>query len=133
MEQKPELAVVIACVNGLPWIDECLQALAQQTGNIAAEFIVANCCYDGTPEHRRKHFPDVRLLEFQQRLGIPELRAKGIAESTADIVCIIEDHCIVRPNWFNEIINAQDPAYPVIGGPVENSATERLTDWAVFL
>lgn len=133
MYPTPKLAVVIACVNGLPWIDECLQSLERQSGSIGAEIIVANCCHDGTPEHIRKHFPRVRLLDFQRRLGIPELRARGVAESTADIICIIEDHCMVRENWFREILKAHDSEYLVTGGPVENGATDRLVDWAVFL
>jgi len=40
---------------------------------------------------------------------------------------------MVRDNWFREILKAHDSAYLVTGGPVENGATGRLIDWAVFL
>lgn len=132
--RTPAISVVIACVNGLPSIAECLAALERQEGEHDAEIVVVNCCRDGTAEHIREQHPHVRLIDVPARRGIPELRAQGIAKSTGDLVAVIEDHCIVRPNWFSEILRAHASGeYTAVGGPVENACDERLVDRAVFL
>ena len=128
-----KISIVIACVNGLPSIDECLSALDNQQGNVNAEVIVVNCCKDETSEHIRKKFPHVKLLEFSERLGIPELRAIGTSHATGDIIAIIEDHCIVQEDWLKEILKAHESRYMVIGGAIENGSVHRIVDWAVFL
>jgi GT2 family glycosyltransferase len=127
------ISVVIACVNGLPSIDECLTALEEARGTHDVEVLVMNCCTDGTIEHVEKKFPLVRLFHFSERLGIPELRAKGIDHATGDIVSIIEDHCNVPKIWFDEIIKAHQHGYMAVGGTVENGSVERILDWSVFL
>lgn len=128
-----KLSVIIPSVNGLPSIEECLTAMEKQRGSIDAEIIVVDSNNDGTAEYISKNFPRVKLLKLNERRGIPELRALGMASSTGDILIVIEDHCIVPENWFLEIVKAHDSEYEVIGGAVENGSTERLIDWAVFL
>ncbi len=128
-----KMYVIIACVNGLPWIDECLAALERQQGSIESEIIVANCCTDGTSQHIREKFPQVKLLNFSERLTIPELRARGISQATGDIIAITEDHCNASENWFEEILKAHDSEFEAVGGTVINGSVDRLTDWAVYL
>lgn len=128
-----QISVIIASVNGLPCIDECLSALEQHRGEHDTEIVVVDCCQDGTPEHIKKHFPHVKLLQIPERLGIPELRAIGMAHASGDIIVIIEDHCIVNATWFGEIARAHQSDFEAVGGAVENGSVERLIDWAVFL
>jgi GT2 family glycosyltransferase len=130
---RPRISVVIACVNGLPWIDDCLKALKKQQGGIRAETIVVCCCKDETPDHIRTHFPAVKLIQPGERKGIPELRTIGVAEASGEIIVITEDHCLGAPNWFQEISRAHESGYDAIGGAVENGSVDRLTDWAVYL
>ena len=131
MEQM-RISVIIACVNGLPSIDECLTALDKERSGYDVEIIVLNCCHDGTVEHVTRKFPSVRLLHFTRRLGIPELRAIGMDLATGAIVSIIEDHCLVQPGWFGEILKAHGKGYQAVGGTVVNGSVERVIDWAVF-
>lgn len=126
-------SVVIANVNGLPIIGECVAALERQDGDYTAEIIVANSCRDGSADHLREHHPDVVLLDYPERRGIPELRAHGIARATGDVVCIIEDHCLVRPDWFQQIDRHLTDDVTAVGGPVENACVDRLVDHAVYL
>jgi GT2 family glycosyltransferase len=126
------LSVAIASVNGLPIIDECLQALDRQCGGVDVETIVVDCCRNGTAEHIRRAVPHVKLFEVGSRLGIPELRAIAVSHATADVVAIIEDHCIVPEDWAQETLRAHESGYVAVGGAVENGSAERITDWAAF-
>ncbi|MBW8041925.1 MAG: glycosyltransferase [Planctomycetes bacterium] len=130
---KPKLSVIIASVNGLPYIDECLTALERQQGGVEAEVIVVDRCNDGTADYIREKFSNVKLIEFSKRIGIPQLRAIGMEHSTGDIIVITEDHCNARENWFVEILKAHDSEYTAVGGTVINGSVDRLMDWAVYL
>ncbi len=131
--ERPQLSVVIASVNGAAYLDVCLQALTRQRGGVRAEVIVADCCGAMTAELVATRYPDVRLISFEKRLAIPELRAVGIAQSRGDLIVMTEDHCVPPEDWYERIVEAHKAPYLAIGGAIENAATERLVDWAVFL
>jgi glycosyltransferase involved in cell wall biosynthesis len=132
-EQEPLISVVIASVNGLPAIEECLEALMEQEGEVAYEVVVVDCC-DATTRQAIRRFPSerVRLLEVEGRPSIPRLRALGMAAAGGRMIAILEDHCNVVPGWIEVIARAHAAGHQAIGGAVENGSRERLVDWAVF-
>ncbi|MEP6703308.1 MAG: glycosyltransferase [Acidobacteriota bacterium] len=129
----PKFSIIIASVNGLPFITECLASLQNQRGDFETEIVVV----DSTDEKTRKEialkFPAVKLIDLERRPGIPEMRAIGMREATGDYLVITEDHCIAPENWLEEISRAHKAGYAVVGGGVENGSCSRLIDWAVFL
>jgi GT2 family glycosyltransferase len=133
---RPEIAVIIPCVNGLPVVHECLEALAAERAHVPAEVVVVDRCGRAVREHVREHFPWVRLVEAEPAQPLPALMAMGIASCRAEIVAVIEDHCLVCPGWLTRVREAHGgdaPAYAAVGGPVENAAVDRIVDWAAFL
>ena len=129
----PLISVIIASVNGLPSIDECLTALHRQKGNIKSEIIVVDCCRDGTADHIREKFPEVQLIHLPERLGIPELRAMGMSRAKGEYIAVTEDHCMAPENWYEEIQKAHASGYAAVGGTVVNGSVNRIVDWAVYL
>jgi hypothetical protein len=125
------LAVVVASVNGLPYLADCLAALDHNCPH--AEVIVADWTDPATREIVRERWPRVRLLSFDEPMAVPELRAAGIAEARAPHVAVIEDHCLVGPGWAERILAAHAAGHAVVGGGVRNGATSRVRDWAAFL
>lgn len=133
-KDTPTLSVIIASVNGLPMIEDCLASLAAQQGNVHAEVIVMDVAGEETVNVVREEFPWVQLVTFGERRTIPQLRAAGLQHAAGEIIAIIEDHCVADPHWYEEIVNAHraHPEYIAVGGPVENGSRHRLVDWAVF-
>lgn len=127
---EPQLSVVVASVNGLPYLAECLTAL--ETHAPDAEVVVADWTDDETREAVQRRWPRVRLLSFDEPKTVPELRAAGIAAATGPYVAVIEDHCNVRDGWAERILEIHRAGRPVVGGPVHNAATARIRDWAAF-
>jgi glycosyltransferase involved in cell wall biosynthesis len=127
---EPELSVVIASVNGLPYLGECLESLEQRAPE--AEVIVADWTDEATRQRVSERWPSVRLLSFDEPMAVPELRAAGIAAARAPHVAVIEDHCVVRDGWARRLLDAHRSGHAVVGGPVRNGATARLRDWAAF-
>lgn len=131
--KSPKLSIVIASLNGRPYIDACLASLAQQNGNIAAEVIVADCAGASVTGFVRAEYPEVRLIAFDERKSVPELRSAGILASRGEVVVITEDHCLATEGWYEALVRAhQAHPDPAIGGAVDNAAIERIVDWAVY-
>jgi glycosyltransferase involved in cell wall biosynthesis len=125
-----ELAIVIASVNGLPYVDHCLSSIADNAPD--AEVIVADSTDEATRRALSERWPDVRLLVFDEPQTVPQLRAAGIFAATAPNVAVIEDHCVIRNGWARAIVAAHREGHSVVGGPIRNAAP-RIRDWAAFL
>lgn len=125
-----DLSVVIASVNGLPYVEDCLASLAEKAPE--AEVIVADSTDRTTRGVLAERWPQVKLLEFDEPRTVPELRAEGIFAASAPYVAVIEDHCVVTSDWARSILEAHQSGYAVVGGPVRNAAP-RIRDWAAFL
>ena len=126
----PRLSVVVASVNGFPYLGECLDALRDTAP--WAEVVVADSTDEATRIRVRKDWPAVRLLSFEEQMTVPELRAAGLAAALAPYVALIEDHCVVRPGWAEGIVRSHEDGHAVVGGPVHNAVDDRVRDWAAF-
>lgn len=132
--RRPELSVVIASVNGYPYLAQCLDSLSKQTGKDRAEVIVAAASGVDTAARVTADFPWARLVLCNGPRTIPALRAVGIRQARADIVVTTSDRYAFDEGWYERILEAHagNPR-PAIGGAVENGSRERLVDWAVYL
>ena len=130
---RPEISVVIASVNGLPYPLACLDALARQDGDVVAEVILADCTGPATVAAVRERHPDVRILAFDEPKSVPWLRAAGIRAARGRLVAVTEDHCVPRADWYRSIVAAhRRSGWAAVGGGVENDSSTRTVDWAVF-
>lgn len=128
---EPELSVVVASVNGFPYLAECLDSLVARCPE--AEIVVADWTDADTRRKVRERWSSVRLLSFDEPTSVPELRAAGIGAARAPFVALIEDHCVIRNGWSSRILAAHRQGRSVVGGPIRNVATGRIRDWAAFL
>jgi glycosyltransferase involved in cell wall biosynthesis len=130
---QPELSVVIPSVNGERFVLECLEALARQNNREAIEVIVCDRLRDGAAEAIRERFPWVKVESQLYEHSIPALRWHGMKAARADVVAVIEDHCLAPPGWATEVLRTHAQGHDVVAGPVENASRESLFDWAFFL
>lgn len=130
MTDVPRLSVVVASVNGLPYLATCLQALADLAPD--SEVVVADWTDAPTRALVRERWPSVRLLSFDRPMAVPELRAAGIAAARAPYIAVIEDHCVVSKGWEQAVLRAHEAGHSVVGGEIRNARTRRLRDWAAF-
>lgn len=133
MSDSPQLSIVIASINGAEYLARCLDALAHQEGEVDAEVIIADCVGPAVAELVERAPSNVRLIRFDGPRSVPELRSAGILAARGEIIAITEDHCIPEADWYRSIVaaHARWPG-PAIGGAVDNAATDRTVDWAVY-
>lgn len=132
-ETAPDLSIVIASASGWAPLARCLAGLAGQQGAVRAEVIVVDAAGSEVSRFLREQYPDVRVVLLDRDPSVPRLRAAGIHVARGGIIAITEDHCIPASDWYQSIrrAHAERPAGG-IGGAVENAATGRLVDWAVY-
>jgi GT2 family glycosyltransferase len=128
---EPALSVVVASVNGFPYLGRCLDALRERCPQ--AEVIVADWTDEASRERIRREWPEVRLISLDEPTPVPRLRAVGIAQARAPYVAVIEDHCVVEDGWAGRVLEAHRAGHPVVGGSIRNVADRRVRDWAAFL
>ncbi len=127
-----KLSILISSVNGFPIIGECLDSLHKQTVAGEIEVIVANRCTNGVGKKIERGYPWVKLIEAQPETTIPQLRVLAYRKATGELVAVLEDHCLVKRDWAQQMVVAHKSDYHVIGGSVENAACDGLVDWAAF-
>ncbi len=128
-----DLSVVVPSVNGWSDLEGCLAALEHQRADAVLEILVADRVGEAVRDQVRNRFPDTRLLEAPAGTTIPDLRALAFGVATGRSVAVIEDHVLVPPGWARQLLEAQERGEEVVGGSVENAATQRTVDWAAFL
>lgn len=128
----PELSVVIPSVNSFDDLDGCLRALGAQRG-ARIEVVVVDRLGEHVRHWVRQGHPGALVLGVPGDATIPAMRALGIRRAGAAAVAVIEDHVVVPPGWARGMLDALAQGHAAVGGPVENAATETLTDWAAFL
>ncbi len=132
-QRTPELSLVVTSANGWPPLKECLAAASLQASDATLEIIVADRWGQGLPARVGEEFPHVRVLEAPLATTIPELRAMAFRVARGDAVAVIEDHVMVPPGWARSMLDARAAGALVVGGSVENAATDTLVDEAAFL
>lgn len=132
-DARPALSVVIPSVNGWQDLEGCLAALAAQDAGVPVEILVADRVGPSVREPLRRSFPAARLLEAGPRTTIPDLRALAFEAASGAVIGVIEDHVLVPKDWARRMLAEHAAGAQVVGGAVENAATERPVDWAAFL
>lgn len=129
----PEISVVVPSVNGLEDLMGCLEALASQRLDTDVEVVVVDRIGEPVRSLVGNRFPWVELVEVAPGTTIPAMRAVGFRHATAQAVGVIEDHVLVREGWARQMLAALADGAEVVGGSVENAATDTVVDWASFL
>jgi GT2 family glycosyltransferase len=131
-ERLPDLSVVVPSVSGWGDLRDCLTALAGQRGAVV-EVVVADRLGEAVRGPVRREYPAARLIEAPAGTSIPALRRLGFEAARAPVVGVIEDHVLVPPDWAARMLQVHREGAEVVGGSVQNGATDRLVDWSAFL
>ena len=130
MSPAPRISVVIAAVNELPLLRNCLKALESQAGADEIEVVVVSRLAGSGAEKIAREFPRVRVVPGGG-LTIPQMRTKGLKETRAPIIAVLEDHTDVVPTWLEALLRGHATNAAVVGGSVTNGCFTAV-DWAAF-
>jgi len=120
------LEIVICTYNRASDLDLCLSALARQKADphVWRVTVIDNNCTDATPQVVERwaatgRLPGlVRVTEPLQ--GLTPARQRGVRSSRADWIALVDDDCMVSPDWISEALRfgLDHPEAGAFGGRV---------------
>jgi len=116
---RPLISVVVPVRNGMPWIEQQLQALSTQEVPADWEVVVAdNGSDDGTTacvQRWSERHPRIRLVDASARRGAAAARNKGVRSARGRLLAFCDADDVVRSGWLASICGALSGADLVAG------------------
>jgi glycosyltransferase involved in cell wall biosynthesis len=117
--EHPLISVVVPVLNGMPWIEHQLQALAAQQIEVAWEVVVADngsddetrsCVMRWSERHSRIH-----LVDASARRGEAAAKNVGVRSARGRFLAFCDADDVVRPGWLASMLAALGDADLVAG------------------
>jgi N-acetylglucosaminyl-diphospho-decaprenol L-rhamnosyltransferase len=113
---RPSVACVVVTYDALPWIERCLASVAG-----TETVVVDNGSSDGTPDAVRERFPQVRVVEGENR-GLAAGWNRGIAETEAEYVLVLNADAWLVEDALARLVDAvhRHPRAAAVGPRLQN-------------
>lgn len=94
---KIELSVIIVNYNGLKYLKNCFESLAENLKNISSEIIlIDNNSSDESCSYIKTNYPDVVLIESGENLGFGKGNNEAVKRAAGDYLLLINNDTIVQ-------------------------------------
>jgi GT2 family glycosyltransferase len=123
----PKLAVVVVTYNSAACVGSLLRSLPAGMGDVAAEVVVVdNNSSDDTVAMIRRDHPGVRLVS-QPNVGYAGGINRGVAETTAEFIMVLNPDMVVEPDSLAALVAATGRVPRAILTPLVLTMDRRLT------
>src|SRR5918999_2870140 len=129
-----DVAVVVVTYDALPWVERCLESV-RGTPTV----VVDHGSSDGTPDFVREHFPEVRLIEAENR-GLGAGWNRGLAETDSRYVLLLNADAWLVGDALSRLVGFADsrPRAAIVGprllnpdGSLQRSVRGFPTPWRI--
>lgn len=114
MTHKVEISVIIPNLHS-PIVDQTIESVLRQEIDKPFEVIVVGMDKWGLVEK----FPEVQFIGTPKPVGAAEARNIGIQAAQGEELLFIDSDCIANECWIENITNAFNEGWSVIGGGVQ--------------
>ncbi len=108
--QAPFVTVVIVNYSGLPFLDQCLSALANDVLDYPAEsyevVLVDNASRDGSVAYVRESYPWVRVVANERNLAFAAGNNEIMQAAPGEFVVLLNNDTRVERGWLRELLAA---------------------------
>jgi hypothetical protein len=118
-----DISVVIVGWNARPYLELCLQSLANQPPHRSMEIIVVdNASSDGSAEMIEARFPQVKLIRSSENLGFAKGNNVAIRQCRGRYIALVNPDVIVFPGCLDSLAEFldQNPKVGNVGPRVLN-------------
>jgi glycosyltransferase involved in cell wall biosynthesis len=117
--EPPLISVVVPVLNGMPWVEHQLRALAAQQIEVAWEVVVAdNGSDDGTRScvmRWSERYSRIHLVDASARRGEAAAKNVGVRSARGRFLAFCDADDVVRPGWLASMLAALVDADLVAG------------------
>jgi len=116
MAEPDRVAAIVVTFDALPWIEQCLASLAG-----VEAVVVDNGSSDGTVEFVRERFPEVRVVEAENR-GLGAGWNIGLRQTSSTYALLLNADAWLRPGALERLLDFADtrPTAAVVGPRLRN-------------
>src|SRR5690242_15638481 len=86
---EPEISVIIVTYQSVDVIDRCLAPLCADTSRELEIVLVDNASSDGTIDHVKRRYPEVRAIANQENSGFSKANNLAISASSGRFVLLL--------------------------------------------
>ena len=126
MSRPPSCDIVVPVHGSLDAADDCLRSVLAYTP-LLSRLIVVDDASDGyvaaSLDALAREHPRLHVVHIATNCGFVRASNRGLAETTAPFVCLLNSDTIVTPGWLEAMIRCAeaDPSVAVVN-PVSNAA-----------
>lgn len=109
-------SICVANYNGMGVIDDCLQSILVQEGNVSCEIIVHDdASTDGSTDHIAAHYPQIRLIRSPINIGFCASNQRMAAQARGHYLLLLNNDAALFPDALATLLNeARSHAGPAI-------------------
>lgn len=104
MKISPIVSAVIINHNSNGTVLEVIRALKLQTRSVDSILVIDNGSTDAAPAQIRSEFPDVRLMELKENVGLSRARNIGLNNMDADLVLLVDDDVYLEAHALRRML-----------------------------
>ncbi|OZE33240.1 MULTISPECIES: glycosyltransferase family 2 protein [unclassified Rhodococcus (in: high G+C Gram-positive bacteria)] len=115
------VSIVLPVYNGLPDLDDQLEAIAAQDYTGDVELIISD---NGSSDGLRAHLEELSLplsmrrVDASAKRGVSYARNVGVKAARGDIVAVVDHDDVAHPTWLTAMVRALD-SFDAVGGALE--------------
>jgi GT2 family glycosyltransferase len=122
-ENVPTLSIILVCWNNNSYMDACLKSL-YETGlkNTFDVIVVDNGSTDGSQQMLAEKYPDVKIIQNADNVGLGKASNQGIQHTKGKYVLLLNNDTIVNGASFDAMIELLEkkPTAGAVGGKLLN-------------
>ncbi|WP_020467179.1 glycosyltransferase family 2 protein [Singulisphaera acidiphila] len=133
------ISVIVVTYNQLAFSRLCLESVLANSSMADLEVIVVdNGSHDGTPHYLAELAaltPSVRPLLNAENRGFAQANNQGLAESTGDVLILLNNDTIVPPDWDARLVRHLKHSDLGLVGPLTNrtcNEAQLATDYTTY-
>jgi len=126
-------SVIIPSYNQKHVIFDALDSVQKQKTNFKFEIIVVESTGDDTADLIRKNYPEIRVIELQQRAYPGTARNEAIKVARGKYLAFTDTDCIVHEKWLQNLVDSHERGHKVVGGMVRNGTPKSINGTMDYL
>jgi GT2 family glycosyltransferase len=106
-----DISIIIVNYNVKHFLDQCLRSVETAKEGMDIEtWVVDNDSIDGSVDHVRTHFPDVKLIANTQNVGFAKANNQAIRKSAGKYVLLLNPDTIIEQQTLKHCYNFMEAA-----------------------
>ncbi len=103
---RPPVTAIVLNYNGAELLDVVMPSLQRQTYPHLDVMVVDNGSTDESVAIVRDRWPEARVVEIPENVGVARALNAGIMESETELIALLNNDIELEPDWLEELVAA---------------------------